>query len=706
MEYRWISVAAIAFAFPAFAQTSVPLDTIVVTATRAARASFDLPVAIDVIDGETIRQGQSQVNLSETLARVPGVLAQNRQNYAQDLQIAMRGFGARTAFGVRGVRLVADGIPATMPDGQGQAASFDLGSARRIEVMRGPFSTLYGNAAGGVIQIFTEDGPVKPAIEGSVLAGSYGTHRVALKAGGEFRPGFGSLNTLINLARFETDGYRDHSAATRDTVNAKMRYDIGDTGTLTFIANALHQTDTQDPLGLSKTQYLANPRQADASALAFNTRKGISQQQAGLLFERALDDATSLRAMVYAGARRVGQYQAIPVAAQANPLSPGGVVDLDRSYGGVDLRLMYRMPIGGNAVTFTLGSNYDSLREQRTGFQNFIGPSLGIMGALRRDEDNRVSSFDQYLQVDWVLNANFSVLAGLRSSVVRFSITDHYVVGANPDDSGAVRYANTSPVAGAIYKVAPGFNVYANVGRGFETPTLNELAYRPGGLTGLNFALQASVSKQIEIGVKAAPDSGTRITAALFDSRVRDEIAVLTNAGGRSTFQNVGSSRRDGVELSASRVWGGGFSARFVYTHLSATYLDNFLTCTGSTCAAPLTPVQAGNRLPGVPRNNAYAEIAWRNAKGWFAAMEVRASGSVYVNDVNSDNAPGYAIANVRAGIEQSGTNWRLSEFVRFDNVSGRSYVGSVIVGEANGRYYEPAPTRSMMIGISASFSF
>ena len=198
------------------------LEPVVVTATRLPKPGFDVPAAIDSIDARVIREDNAQVNLSETLNRIPGIVVQNRQNYAQDLQISSRGFGARSTFGVRGVRLIEDGIPATMPDGQGQAASFDLGSADRIEVLRGPFASLYGNSSGGVVQIFTADGPARPTIDAMTLFGSYGLRRNSVRFGGQQ----GAINYSGNVAHFETDGYRDHSGALRDSANVKLRTNV------------------------------------------------------------------------------------------------------------------------------------------------------------------------------------------------------------------------------------------------------------------------------------------------------------------------------------------------------------------------------------------------------------------------------------------------------------------------------------------------
>src|SRR4051812_43573873 len=239
-----IAVLVACAAVPAVAQQVQ--ETVVVSATRLPQAGFDSPASIDAVEGRVIREDNPQVNLSETLNRVPGIVVQNRQNYAQDLQISSRGFGARSTFGVRGVRLIADGIPATMPDGQGQAASFDLASADRIEVLRGPFASLYGNASGGVVQVFTADGPERTTLDVAAMVGSFGQHRLGVLLGGQD----GVVNFLGSASRFHTDGYRDHSAADRDQANAKLRFDAGGGGSVTVLVNGLSQPDTQDPLGL------------------------------------------------------------------------------------------------------------------------------------------------------------------------------------------------------------------------------------------------------------------------------------------------------------------------------------------------------------------------------------------------------------------------------------------------------------------------
>jgi iron complex outermembrane receptor protein len=674
-------------------------DGVVVTATRVDQPSLEIPASIDRLYGEDLREGRPQVNLSESLGRVPGIVVLNRQNYAQDLQISSRGFGARATFGVRGIRMIADGIPASMPDGQGQSATFDLGSASRVEVLRGPFSSMYGNASGGVINVITEDGPAVPTLEAGLYAGSFDTWRSALKFGGQW----GSLNAIGDLSRFSTDGYRDHSATVRDQLNAKGRITLGSATALTLVANSLRQPDTQDPLGLTRAQAQQNPQQVVPQAIQFNTRKTIEHDQAGATLDHALSDATRLQASAWTGSRFVEQFLAIPLANQLAPSSSGGVVNLDRGFGGAALRVFSDAQLGGKGLRLSAGVEYERMDERRRGYIN----DFGVQGALKRDEDNVVSSTGVFAQAEWKFAEHWSAHAGLRSSKVEFTSTDNFITGnpLNGDDSGSKDYSATTPVAGIVYRLDAASSLYANFGRGFETPTFVELAYRNPPATGLNFALEPSLSRHFEIGYKVVKPGLARGTVALFDIETSDEIVIDQSSGGRATYKNAGRTQRRGFEFGAESLLPGPFEVRAALTYLNAEFLDSFTTVTGTPAVA--ATVAAGNVLPGVPKTQFYAEAAWRHAPtGFRAAAELLYRDRVAVNDINSEFADAFTVLNLVFGFQQQGAKWRLSEFVRVDNVSGESYIGSVVVNDANGRYYEPAPQRSILLGVQASLQF
>jgi iron complex outermembrane receptor protein len=675
------------------------LESVVVTATRIAQDSLTLPASVDRISRATIHDGQSQVNLSESLDTVPGVSVQSRQNYAQDLQISSRGFGARSSFGARGVRLYSDGIPGTMPDGQGQFSQFDLGSADHIEVLRGPFSALYGNSSGGVIAIFTEDAP--PGFElGSTLEyGSLNTQRYAGLVGGDIGP----VNYLLDVSHFQTDGYRRHSEAQRNLLNGKVRVKLDDVSQLTFIANAVEMPFVQDPLGLTAAQAVANPIQAGTGADMFNTRKALTQEQLGATYEREFGANDSLVAMIYSGHRQTTQFQSIPLATQAAPSSPGGVIDLARNYDGTDVHFTDRREFLGTALTMTAGISYDDLDEHRRGYLNYVGTDLGVLGALRRYETNLVHDLDEYFQGQWDLTARLHATAGVRNSVV--DITDHShlsVSGALP--LSGTRYSATNPVAGLSYSVTDDISTYASFGRGFETPTLNELAYRSinGSLPGLNFGLQPARSSDYEVGVKTR-GALFRADVAVFHIRTIDELGVLQSSGGRSIYENIGATQRDGAELGVTADLPGNFETRIAYSYLRAVVADAYTGCSGTPCTTAVIPV--GNYLPAIPQNILYAGLTWRYpAAGFFATAETLVRSRIYADDRNSGYAGGYWTENLRAGFEQKSSGWQTSESLRIENMFNKAYIGSVIVNDANSRFFEPEPGLGAFVMFEAKY--
>jgi iron complex outermembrane receptor protein len=686
------------------------LSPIVVTATRVAESSADLPVSIDRVDRHTIADGQLQVNLSESLITVPGVSAQSRQNYAQDLQISVRGFGARSSFGVRGIRLYSDGIPGTMPDGQGQFSQFDLGSADHIEVLRGPFSALYGNSSGGVIAIFTEDAKPGYVLGGRAEYGTFDTQRYALKTEGDD----GVVNYVVDAAHFQTDGYRFHSNAERDNFNSKLRFATSNTSKLTFVANVVETPSVQDPLGLTRAQLAADPRQAGVGAVLYNARKSLDQEQLGAVYEDKLSANDALSALLYTGHRATTQFQAIPQATQQSaPLYPGGVIDLDRAYWGIDAHVTDTREPAGTSLQVVAGINYDDLEEARKGYLNYVGSMLGVEGALRRDEANHVYDFDQYLQAQWDPGARWRMVAGVRNNLVEVSSHGHLPVLDGADSS--VRYPAVNPVGGITFRASSAVNLYGSYGRGFETPTLNDLAYRSvdGSLPGLNFGLRPARSDNYEAGVKAGSEH-LRANLAAFYIRTVDELAVLQNSGGRTVSQNIGETNRRGIELGADAAWAGGFSGRLAYTYLRAVVGQAYATCIAAPCnplAHPGGPlpanyktVQAGSYLPAVPMNSLYAGLTWSYTPlGLSATLETLGRARIYTDDRNSDAAAGYWVANLRAGLEQETRHWRFSEFARLDNLADRAYVGSVIVNETNSRFFEAAPGRTAYIMFNAA---
>ena len=677
-----LSSALLCTATSAYSAT-VQLPTQTVLGASDDSRDLSLPLARSTLFADDISTAHLGANLSESLQRVPGLLALNRQNYAQDVQISSRGFGARAQFGVRGVRLLQDGIPLTMPDGQGQPALFDLDNLARIEVLRGPLSSLYGNASGGIIQGFSSEGSFYPTLESRSSVGSDGLWRSRLKYGAQY----GDLNVAANVSRLETNGYRDHSETRRDMANLRLGWDIDDASSLTLLFNALDQPDTQDPLGLTAAALDADRRQAVAQAERFDTRKSISHQQLGMNYQRRLANDDQITVMVYGGERDVQQFLAFPGNSQ---YSGGGVIELDRRFGGSELGWQRDTALFELPVTLAAGLSWGYQGEGRKGFVN----QFGRKGGLQRNEFNRVESREAYLISTWQLAPRWSLTAGARYSKVNFDSDDKYLVDGQ-DDSGSVRYDETTPALGLSYQWTPTLSVYGAIGKGFETPTAQELAYRPGG-SGLNLQLRPSTADNAEVGFKLRRDR-TQVDMALFYTRVDNEIVTgepQLNTD-RSTYANAGKSTRRGVELSVEQQLTSQLTGYLAYTWLDARF-DRYINGNGDDLA--------DNRLPGIPRHSLYAELAWQPTEGFTTALEMQSLSQRYANDDNSAEAPGYAAFNWRASYRQQLGGWQLEPFARVDNLTDREYIGSLIVNGAGARYYEPAPERSWLIGLDVQY--
>lgn len=680
-------------------------EVLVIGSARAQRA-LDAPFAISSVDAAALRDAGPMVNLSEAMAQVPGMVVNNRNNYAQDLQISSRGFGARAGFGVRGLRLYADGIPATMPDGQGQVGHFDLAGAQRIEALRGPFSALYGNSSGGVIALFTA--PVTAGVaEAAVDLGSFGLRQVRLGVASPLGQVLGgALTVRANVSAFEIDGFRPQSAADRQLANLQMGWDNG-SDKLTFQFSD-QQQDAQDPLGLNRAQFDADPYQTTSQATDYNTRKEIGQTQAGLRWRHQFSDVGALResaVMLYKGERGVTQWQAIPPCSQVDCTADqrfpnrvkhgGGVVDFDRSYSGGDLRLAWRL----GTADVVAGLVSETQEDERRGYENFTGsasanPPLGVTGQLRREETNRATTREGFAQLQMPIGAESAGLAltgGLRGGQVAMSTSDHYL--SNGDDSGDLDFSYLNPAIGLRWSLSPTLALHASAARGFESPTLGELAYRPDGAAGFNTDLKGQTSRQFELGAKMRLPA-LEFDLALFTADTEDEIGVLTNLNGRSTFQNVGRTRRYGLELGSLWRPAPGLKLQAALTLLDATYRDDF--------ASGANKVAAGNQIAGTQRSSAWAQAAWM--PGWLPgelALEWRAVAKTAANDTNTEFSPGYAIANLRWSARfNMGPSDALELLARVDNLFDRAYAGSVIVNDGNQRYYETGSPRAGLLSV------
>lgn len=667
------------------------LPTLHVEATRTDTTYLQTPASVFRIDAPQV-DTSSQVNLTEVVKGVPSLQIRNRENYAQDLQLSMRGFGARSTFGVRGIRLYVDGIPATMPDGQGQTSNIDLSSLDHAEVLTGPFSSLYGNSSGGTILTSTKEGQGKDSIELSYSGGSHDKSRAGLVLQGGAK-GANEPSYVISSSYFDTDGYREHSGAEKVLNNAKLSWNLDDGSKINWVTNYV-KIHADDPQGLTRDQWNANPKQQVPFLKQFNVRKDIEQTQMGVTWSKPINDKNELYAMAYLGNRQVTQYQSIPKSTQDASINhAGGVIDFERDYYGADFRWTGKELLPN--TTLSVGVALDAMDEDRKGFENFNlvngQPSYGVKGNLRRDEDNTLWNIDPYLQASWQFLPTWRLDTGVRYSNVHYKSKDNYL--SNGNDSGKTDYDKVLPSAALSWQILPELMAYVSYAKGFETPTFTEMAYRPDGESGFNFDLTASTSDTYETGLKSQNHLGD-FTLAVFQTKTKDDIVSAGNSNGRSTFRNADKTLREGVEFAWNKKLWRDLTATASYTYLDATF-DADIPALGSIAQIP-----AGNAIPGIAKNQAYASLAWQPSHGLYGGVDVQYMDKVYVNDTNSDVAPSYSVTSANVGYAWVMGDWKVNSFARVDNLFDKNYAGSVIVNDGNGRYFEPADGRNWSAGL------
>lgn len=673
------------------AQDITVLPTLHVEATRTDTTYLQTPASVFRVDTPQA-DTSSQVNLTEVVKGIPSLQIRNRENYAQDLQLSMRGFGARSTFGVRGIRLYVDGIPATMPDGQGQTSNIDLSSLDHVEVLTGPFSSLYGNSSGGTILTSTKEGQGKDSIELSYSGGSHDKSRAGLVLQGGAK-GANEPSYVISSSYFDTDGYREHSGAEKVLNNAKLSWNLDDGSKINWVTNYV-KIHADDPQGLTHDQWNANPKQQVPFLKQFNVRKDIEQTQTGVTWSKPINDKNELYAMAYLGNRQVTQYQSIPKSTQDASINhAGGVIDFERNYYGADFRWTGKELLPNTTVS--VGVALDTMDEDRKGFENFNlvngQPSYGVKGNLRRDEDNTLWNIDPYLQASWQFLPTWRFDTGVRYSNVHYKSEDNYL--SNGDDSGKTDYSKVLPSAALSWQILPELMAYVSYAKGFETPTFTEMAYRPDGLSGFNFDLTASTSDTYETGLKSQNHLGD-FTLAVFQTKTKDDIVSAGNSNGRSTFRNADKTLREGVEFAWNKKLWRDLTATASYTYLDATF-DADIPASGSVAQIP-----SGNAIPGIAKNQAYASLAWQPSHGLYGGIDVQYMDKVYVNDTNSDAAPSYSVTSANVGYAWVMGDWKVNSFARVDNLFDKNYAGSVIVNDGNDRYFEPADGRNWSAGL------
>jgi len=649
------------------------LDEIVVSATRMESSIKQAARSLSVVDKERIQSATQQLALDEALAGVPGLYMQNRYNFAQDLRVSLRGFGARSSFGIRGIRIFVDDIPETLPDGQAQVDSIDLGSAERIEILRGPASSLYGNASGGVISVTSELGNAAPYAEMKLAGGEYGFRQYQLKSAGALE----SFDYLINVSRRELDGYRDHSRAEGDLINAKLGFDWSGNNSLIVSLNHTDQPVSNDPGGINAEQAASDPSSARDRNVLFDAGEDLSQQRVGLVYRHSGD----------AGELMIRNHYVWRDFSNKLPFTSGGAVDLERFFYGAGIQYSMTDLADGKLQLMT-GLDADFQDDERKRFDN----NTGDIGELVFDQDEKVDSTGGYLHGRYRLNDAWSVRAGIRYDHVSFDVTDKFL--SNGDDSGNIDFNEVSSSLALNYEFGSGVT-FVSISTSFDTPTTTEFA-NPDGSGGFNDSLDVQTAVNYEIGIKQSVDS-FYYELALFHISLKDELVPFEVAAfpGRLFFANAGKSSRDGLEAMLRWQGNSGLAAELSYT-FSDFKFDDFVDASGNDFS--------GSALPGLPRHFAFASLSYESEKGLYGRFEINYSGDLYADNANDVNVSSYVVGNLRFGFRAEAGRWRLEPYLGINNLFDESYNNNIRINAFGGRYFEPAPDRNYYAGIVMRF--
>ncbi len=663
---------------PAGARTA-ELDPVEVTATRSTIALADTAAAVTVLDADEIARGRPMTGLADLLDQVPGLFVQNAGNFAQDLRIGLRGFGARASFGIRGVAIVVDGIPQTLPDGQSQVDAIDPSDVERIEVLRGPASALYGNAAGGVIRITTRAPSAGGPARFEQVVGRYGL----LDTRASVATGSDALGLRLSAGRLDRDGFRDHSAARQYRADAALRWQPSPATRLDARLGWFDAPDERDPGGVTAAVAADSPRAARPANVAFDAGESLSQWRFG----------TRLTQRFGAQRLNVTGFAFLRDFANRLPFEGGGQVAYERAFTGLDGRWEINLEAGGLPQRLTAGIDYRRQRDDRERFDN-LG---GVRGERVLNQRERVDSLGLYVQHRIELSADWTLRAGLRFDEVELDVDDRFL--ANGDESGQRTWREWSPGAGVVFSGLDAVMLYANVGTAFQTPTTTELANPddPASGGGFNPALGPQTARSVELGLRGRAGDRLGYEASVYSARVDDAIVSFEvpefSGTGRDFFRNAGRATRRGLELAATVRLGAGFGLRAGYTHTDFEF-DRFDTADGDF---------SGNRIPGVPRHRGFASLDFDGDRGFYAGADLRAASEVTADNANTAASLDYAVVDVHLGRRLETRSLTLDLSAGIGNVFDERYIDNVRVNAFGGRYFEPAPGRTWHVRLRAA---
>jgi iron complex outermembrane recepter protein len=675
------------------------LPEIKVSVTRTEEPLTRVPYSVGVLDRQAIQRGQQTIGLDEALNNLPGVVVSNRYNFSLDQRISIRGFGSRSNFGVRGLKILLDGVPQTLPDGQSQLSNVDFANLGRIEVLKGASSSLYGNASGGVIALTSEPAAPGPFAQRVRAQGGTGEepnddfYKWQSWTSGRSGPVSGTLS----LSQFKTDGFRQHSAAEARLLNAGVDWVASGSTQATFRFSVADDPKAENPGALTLSEYLAKEDSAAPNNLRRDADKDVDQEQLSIGV-RHFDAAGNEYSVVGFGVlRNLKNPVATPPDIDPAP-NAGTFIDIGRVVGGLRLSGAHRLASGSQAPRLTVGTDAQLMRDNRRHFRSLDGaPTTTIFV----DQREIVAELGPFAQVVWPLGkrSEWLINAGTRYDWVRFDVQDHYF-GDGTDDSGAHTMSALSGNVGVSWALQDQFVPYVNVSTSFETPTTTELRNQPGASGGFNEGLKPQRAVNYEIGARGHPVPQLSYSAAFFLGRITDAIVQFQEIGGSAFFQNAGKTHNDGAEIGISITPVSGITITGAYTYSHFRFADYKV----------VTPEKVdtldGNRLPAVPDHFWRFGVRSTFGPGFFVDADQTISSSVVADDANLVyvDAWGAGVTNLRVGWSGEAGAMQLVPFVGVNNLWNRKYISAVTTNAIAGRFFEPAARRVLYLGAEIGY--
>lgn len=701
LSTRWTAcVVALSCLPPVSLAAQTPADTAqpftlpptTVTVTRSQQSLNKVPLSIYTLDRAQISSAKPTWGLDEALATVPGVYVANRYNFSQDQRISIRGFGARSPFAVRGIKILVDGIPQTLPDGQGQLTNVELGEVDHIEVLRGSASALYGNASGGVISIWTNPGAVDRAREEArFVAGRFDEHAGRSwnkwQSTTGLRVGRGSAQ--ITVSRLDYEGERDHSAADNRVLNARLNLPIADGWSLALVTAVGDNPRADNPGSLTAAELRANRDTVPLLNRNRNAGKAVKQIQSGATLHRSLANGGEGTLTVFGLGRNL-----------KNPITTT-YIDLDRVDYGARASVTYPLPLGTLAHRLTAGIDFQHQHDNRQNFNylNTPGDSAKPDTVRSLDQLERVTEVGPFVQSALELSPSTTLTAGLRYDWVKFGVQDHLITTTplNPDDSGERLMHAFSGSLGVATNPSSALTLYGNVGSSFETPTTTELDISPAGTGGFNPLLSPQQAWNYEVGGRGSLGGRLGYSVAIYQADVRDALVPYQISGPRFYYRNAGRSKNRGVELSADLAPLKGLRLDVAWTYSDFRYRHYSFTVDS------VTHVLDGRSLPGIPQHwlNLVLRAQPGALRGVWAELQQSYSSDYLVSDTLNTRGASWWATNVRVGWDGKAGSVRLAPFLGINNAFNHRYVSSVVINAARDRFYEPAPGRNVYLGLS-----